>query len=118
MVILRVASLNATDPEIAVFTPAEMAEGADPEGPTFNLLSSYATLGLAIYMVPKGTGPDLPMIHRVDELKLVVAGTGRLEIGADGIQADSGAIAFIPDGVQHQFRLVADPLQVLMVWER
>lgn len=118
VVILRVASPNVADPEIAAFTPEEMAEGVDPEAATFNLLSNYETLGLAMYMVPKGTGADLPMIHRMDELKLILGGFGRLDIGTQGIAAEEGAIAFIPDGVQHQFRRVADALKVLVVWER
>ncbi|MBT8489329.1 MAG: cupin domain-containing protein [Gemmatimonadetes bacterium] len=118
VVVFRLASLSPNDPDVVSFTREEMVAGASEEGSMFNLLLSTSTLGLGMYLVPKGIGADQLMVHQAAEIKLVAEGTGRFDLGDGGIRVDPGSIAFIPSGVQHQFRRVADALEVLVVWER
>lgn len=118
VVVFRLASLSPADPDLVAFTREEMVEDASEEGSVFNLLLSTSTLGLGMYLVPKGIGADRLMVHQAAELKIVSEGTGRFDLGDGGVRVDPGSIAFIPAGVQHQFRRVADALEVLVVWER
>lgn len=118
IVIFRIASLNPADPDLVAFTRDEMVEGANEEGSVFNPLLSTTTLGLGMYLVPKGIAADRLMVHQTAEIKVVDVGTSRFDVGAGGMRVDPGSIVFIPSDVQHQFRRVADPLEVLVVWER
>ncbi len=118
LVIHRIAQLSPADPPLLAFSGDEMVEGADEEESVFNPLLSSTTLGMGMYLVPKGIAADQLMIHPTAEIKVVGLGTSRFDIGSGGLRVDPGSIAFIPSGVQHQFRRVADPLEVLVVWER
>jgi len=117
LVIFRLTPPAPDSPALVAYAPDEMTRGGGFEEPVFNPLLTTPTLGLGMYLVPKGGGDDL-MVHRTDELKIIVNGTARFEIGAGGLRASPGEIALIPDGVLHRFRKVADPLDVLVVWER
>lgn len=118
VVVFRIAQLSATDPDLIGFTRDQMIEGISEEESVFNLLLSTSTIGLGMYMVPKGIDADQLMIHQAAEIKMVAEGTSRFDVGDGGIRVDPGSIAYIPSGVQHQFRRVADALEVLVVWER
>lgn len=118
VVIFRIATLTPTDPDLVAFSREEMIDGASDEVSTFNSVVSTSSVGLGMYMVPKGVGADHLMLHPSYELKIVVEGTSRFDIGDGGVRVDPGSIAFIPGGVQHQFRRVADALDVFVVWER
>lgn len=118
LVVFRIASLAATDPELVAFSRDEMLQGVDPEISVFTPLLATSNVGLGMYLVPKGMDPDARMVHTVSELKIITDGTGRFDIGSTGMRVDPGSIAFIPREVQHQFRRVADALTVLVVWER
>lgn len=58
------------------------------------------------------------MRHATDEIKLIVEGAARFDIGSTSIMAVPGSIAFIGDWVQQQFRVVAEAVDVLVLWAR
>lgn len=118
VVFFRITVPQESDPEIAAFDPAEMTEGENLEHSVFNPLLLTSSLGVAMYMVPKGIDPDAFMRHATDEIKLIADGAARFDIGATSIMAVPGSIAFIRDGVQHQFRRVAEALDVVVLWAR
>lgn len=118
VVMFRIATLSSTDSAIVAFSPEEMTQGENLEVSVFNPLLDTSSLSIGMYLVPKGIDRDQLMVHATDELKIVSDGTARFDIGSEGIRVDPGSIAFIRDGVQHQFRRVADPLDVLVVRER
>ncbi len=118
VVVFRIAQLSTADPDLVAFTRDQMVEGISEEESVFNLLLSTTTVGLGMYTVPKGTDADHLMIHPTAELKIVAEGTSRFDVGEGGMRVDPGSIAYIPSGVQHQFRRVADALEVFVVWER
>lgn len=100
------------EPLWEAFTVAAMKADRERQEVEFLTVLDERQFRLGILNVPQGPGVG-QIVNRLSAIYLVVGGSGRIATGAD-----PGAIAFIPDGVQHQFRRVADPLQVLVVWER
>ena len=106
------------DPAVVVLDPEEMTPARDPERSTWNPLLSTSNIDLGVYSVPKGMDPDVLMAHAVDELKIIVDGEARFDIGSGGVQVSPGSVAFIENRVPHRFRRVAEALDVLVLFER
>lgn len=117
VVVFRIATVSSEDPRLLAFTLEEMTEGEKSEESVFASFLATSNVGIGMYMVPKGVDIEL-MVHPVPEMKIFVDGLSRFELGTGGLTASPGTIAFIPNGVRHQFRKVAEPLEVLAIWAR
>lgn len=115
LVVFARSAASPSDPEIVGFTREFMIADRDNEQNVFTPLLESSTMKLAMYMVPKNGGDALVQEHPYDELKIVVAGGGRFDLGEGGLEADQGTIAYITAGTRHQFRRTSDALDVVIV---
>lgn len=103
------------DPEVVAFAMEDMVAARDRQGTVYTPLLDTSTMTLGMYLLPKGGG-DNAHAHAFDELKIVVTGGGRLDIGPGGTEVGPGSIVFIEDTLEHRFRRVSDDLAVLLIW--
>ncbi len=106
------------DPEIATFTLASMVAARDPERNVWTPLLDSSSMSLGMYMLPKGGRDAGDLAHDFDELKLVVRGGGRFDLGTGGVEVAPGSVTFIESDLRHRFRRISDELDVLVVLAR
>jgi len=69
-------------------------------------------LGVYVLVAPE---PDRQQPHKVDEVYVVLAGTGRLEIAGEAVDLAEGQAVFVPAGADHRFTGY-EQLSVLVVF--
>ena len=115
LVVFSPGSASPTDPEVAVFTADEIVAERDGEQNVYTELVRASTMRLGIYMIPKNGDDPFVLEHPYDEVKIVIEGGGRFDIGDGGLEAEPGTIAFITSGTRHQFRRTSDALDVIVI---
>lgn len=72
-------------------------------------------LSAGIYRLDRDTAdPQTP--HREDELYVVLAGKGSVEIGGKRDEISPGALIYVPSEVEHRFVDVVEDLELLVVF--
>jgi len=74
-----------------------------------------ADLSAGLYILEAGA-MDRQVPHTEDEVYAVIAGSGRLRMGADDIPVGPGTVAFVAAGVEHRFHDIRDRLTILVVF--
>ncbi len=70
-------------------------------------------LSMGLYSLKAGqTDPQSP--HNEDEVYYVIAGMGRIEVGAEIQDVRPGSIIYVPAKVAHKFLDISEELQVLV----
>lgn len=115
LVVFSLGSAAPTDPEFVAFDAEELVVGRDGERNVFTDLLDASSMRLAMYMIPKNGGDPFVREHPYDEVKIVIEGGGRFDIGNGGLEADPGTIAYITSGTPHQFRRTSDALDVIVI---
>lgn len=109
---------GTSDPDVVVISLEDMVAARESESNVWTPLFETTSMGVGMYMLPKGGhGPDV-LTHDFDEFKIVVNGGGRLDLGEGGTEVSPGSVAFIKDDLRHRFRRVSDDLDVLVIWGR
>jgi mannose-6-phosphate isomerase-like protein (cupin superfamily) len=70
---------------------------------------------MGVYHLPAG-GKDLQHPHAVDEVYVVLAGRGALEIEGERIDVGPGRVVSVDIGADHRFVDVTEDLSVLVVF--
>lgn len=91
-----------------------LAERNDEQN-VFTELIDASTMRMGVYMIPKNGDDPFVLDHAYDEVKIVIEGGGRFDIGSGGLEAKPGTIAFITSGTRHQFRRTSDALDVIVI---
>ena len=115
LVVFSLGSAAPTDPELSAFAAEELVAARDDEQNVFTDLLDASGMRLGMYMIPKNGGDPFVREHPYDELKIVIEGGARFDIGDGGLEAEPGTIAYITSGTPHQFRRTSDALDVLVV---
>ena len=115
LVVFALGPASALDPEFKVFSGEEIVAGRDGERNVFNDLVDASGMAVGMYMIPKNGDDPSVLEHRYDELKVVVEGGGRFDIGSGGLEAEAGTIAYLTSGTSHQFRRASDALDVIVI---
>src|SRR5690349_11284532 len=69
------------------------------------------------FLAPPGFGPPLHIHHREDEILQILDGSVRVVCGDADVVAGAGALAFLPRGVAHTFRVIGDePARMLAIF--
>ena len=71
-------------------------------------------ISLGVYHLPVG-GEDLQHPHAADEVYVVLAGRGVLEVEGERIDVSRGRVISVDIGADHRFVDVAEDLSVLVV---
>lgn len=115
LVVFRLGEASASDPEVVAFGSDEMVAERDGEANVFTELVNASTMRLGMYMIPKNGGDPFVLEHAFDEVKIVIEGGGRFDIGSGGLEAESGTMAYMTAGTRHQFRRTSDALDVIVI---
>ena len=115
LVVFALGQASASDPELSVFTADEIVAERDGERNVFTPLVDASTMKLGMYMIPKNGDDPFVLEHAYDEVKIVIEGGGRFDIGQSGLEAEPGTIAFMTAGTRHQFRRASDALDVIVI---
>jgi mannose-6-phosphate isomerase-like protein (cupin superfamily) len=115
LVVFALGSAATTDPELRVFGADEVVAERDGERNVFTQLVDASTMSLSMYMIPKNGDDPIVLEHAYDEVKIVIEGGGRFDLGQGGLEAEAGTIAFITSGTRHQFRRASDALDVIVI---
>jgi mannose-6-phosphate isomerase-like protein (cupin superfamily) len=84
-----------------------------PEGERFVELFRHGTLSIELY-APRGNDPQSP--HTLDEVYVVVQGSGKFLNGPERHPFGPGDLLFVPAGVPHRFEEFTDDLMVWVVF--
>ena len=115
LVVFSLGPASPADPEFAAFAAEELVSGRDDERNVFIDLVDASSMRLGMYLIPKNGDDPFVREHPYDELKIVIEGGGRFDIGNGGLEAEPGTIAYITSGTPHQFRRTSDALDVIVV---
>ena len=98
---------------------------ADREGTHLHFLNHAATIKVAAngersmsvveFLGPRGFGPPLHTHRDEDELFIVLDGALEFHTGDDRLEAESGAIAYLPHGRPHTFQVVSETARFVNV---
>jgi mannose-6-phosphate isomerase-like protein (cupin superfamily) len=72
-------------------------------------------MSMGVYHLPAG-GKDLQHPHAVDEVYVVLAGRGSLEVEGERIEVQPGRVVSVDIGADHHFVDVTEDLSVLVVF--
>jgi mannose-6-phosphate isomerase-like protein (cupin superfamily) len=72
-------------------------------------------MSMGVYHLPAG-GKDLQHPHAADEVYVVLAGRGSLEVEGERITMGPGRVVSVDIGVEHHFADVTEDLSVLVVF--
>jgi mannose-6-phosphate isomerase-like protein (cupin superfamily) len=72
-------------------------------------------LSAGLYVLPAG-GIDPQEPHTEDELYHVVAGRGRISVGAEDRPVEAGSLVFVAADVPHRFHDIEEQLVILVVF--
>jgi mannose-6-phosphate isomerase-like protein (cupin superfamily) len=72
-------------------------------------------LSVGLYVLAPGQ-PDLQRPHTEDEVYYVISGRGRITVGDEVRDVQTGSIVFVATGVPHRFHDVTEELQLLVAF--
>lgn len=81
----------------------------------FEELLSVAALSVGAYQVP-ASGSDDQIPHSVDEVYVVMAGSGRLTTGGQTYDVTAGDVLYVPAEEPHRFHDITQDLQLVVVF--
>jgi len=86
------------------------------EGGGYEIVHSSPGLELGVYVLV-APEPDRQQPHADDEVYVVLAGTGVLEVEGESVALREGHAVFVPAGAEHRFSAY-EQLAVLVIFER
>jgi len=86
------------------------------EGGGYEIVHSSPGLELGVYVLV-APEPDRQQPHADDEVYVVLAGTGVLEVEGESVALREGHAVFVPAGAEHRFS-ADEQLAVLVIFER
>jgi mannose-6-phosphate isomerase-like protein (cupin superfamily) len=73
------------------------------------------SMSAGLYRIPAGE-PDRQTPHAEDEVYVVTAGRGRIEIDGETYPIERGDVVFVERGVEHRFLDVEEDLETLVIF--
>lgn len=97
------------------FELAELAARRETTGAPYLEFLRVPDLSVGLYVLAPGQ-PDLQQPHTEDEVYYVIAGSGRITVGADVRDVRAGSIVFVAATVPHHFHDITDALTILVAF--
>ena len=98
-----------------IWSLGQLRAGHEAGGRLYEEVLRVKSLSAGVYTLAAGTtDPQTP--HGEDEVYVVLAGTGSIEIGRRREQITTGSLVYVPAGVEHRFVDIVDELEVLVVF--
>ena len=87
----------------------------DGGGPRYEELLRCSVLSAGVYTLVVGASdPQSP--HSEDEVYVVLAGRGAIELDGDTEPIAAGSLVYVPSGVRHRFVDIIEELEVVVVF--
>jgi len=118
LVIFSKTEHDPEDPDWLAFDLQDVRAARKKNENVWDAFLEVATLRFGLYMLPKALAGDQTLRHQVDEVNLVIAGSGKFSIGDDEIDVKPGSIVWVKAGTGHSFHDLSDDLDVLILFER
>ena len=105
-------------PDWLVFHVDEILSGRNEARNVWDPFLDVSTMLFGMYMLPESLGGDRRLVHKVDEVNIVVNGRAKFQMDGDEIEVQPGSIMFVKDGVGHYFHSLEGGFNVLILFEK
>lgn len=105
-------------PDWLAFHVDEILGGRNEARNVWDPFLDVSTMQFGMYMLPESLGGDSRLVHRFDEVNIVVNGKAKFQMDGDEIEVQPGSIMFVKDGVGHYFHSLEGDFGVLILFER
>lgn len=116
VVVFAKAAGGADEPPVVTADATSLAQNPSPTANLFRRFLKVPSITGGAYLLPLGRGGDRSQTHQVDELNVVISGTGVLRVGADDMPYGPGSLIFVPAEVGHAFHDLGSDSVVLIFW--
>jgi mannose-6-phosphate isomerase-like protein (cupin superfamily) len=104
------------EPPVFAADATSLAEDPSPTANLWRRFIKLPSLTGGVYLLPFQRGGDRSQTHQVDELNVVISGTGVLHAGSDDFLCGPGTLIFVPAHVHHAFHDLGAAGVVLIFW--
>jgi mannose-6-phosphate isomerase-like protein (cupin superfamily) len=98
------------------FDVARVRAELEAAGGGYEIVHASAGLELGVYVLV-APEPDRQQPHEDDEVYVVLAGRGTLEVAGNQVDLEQGHAVFVPAGAEHRFSGY-EQLALLVIFER
>lgn len=118
LVLFSKAKFAATDEAFHFHDQNVIEKNVSTDSIVWEVFHKCETMILGIYMLPKVTGGDSTLTHKVDEINIVLKGNAKFSI--DGKETDvlPGDIIFVPKNNGHFFHDLKNDFEVMILFEK
>jgi len=116
VVLFAKASSGSDEPPLVTSDATSLAKDPSPVSNVFRRFIKFPSVTGGAYLLPLKHGGDLTQTHQVDELNVVISGTGVLSVGSDELPYGPGSLIFVPARVGHAFHDLGSDSVVLIFW--
>ncbi len=97
------------------FELADLIERRTASGEPYLEFLSVTDLSVGLYVLAAGQ-PDLQRPHTEDEVYYVISGRGRVTVGDEVRDVQTGSIIFVGTAVPHRFHDITEDLTLLVAF--
>lgn len=116
VVLFAKAAGGPDEPSVLTADASALVEGASPTANLWRRFLKVSSLTGGAYLLPMQRGGDRSQTHQVDELNVVLSGSGVLRVGSEDFSYGPGNLIFVPAQVGHAFHDLASDSVVLIFW--
>lgn len=116
VVLFAKAAGGSDEPPVVLADSTSFAADPSPTANLFRRFLKVPSITGGAYLLPFEHGGDRSQTHLVDELNVVISGTGMLHVGSDDVAYRPGSLIFVPAQVGHAFHDLGSDGVVLIFW--
>ncbi len=118
LVLFPKAEFSPADPKHANYFLNTIREKAGKDTVVWTVFHNSKTMMLGLYTLPRRTGGDSTLVHKVDELNIVTKGTAKFSVDGKDIDVKEGDIIYVTKGKGHYFHNLKSDLEVMILFEK
>lgn len=108
---------QSTDPASRFYTHDKIKTAFSADEITWSDFHKCHSMTLGIYSLPKVTGGDSTLTHKMDEINVMLKGNATFSIDGNDTLVESGDIVFVPKGLGHYFHHLKNDFEVMILFE-
>jgi mannose-6-phosphate isomerase-like protein (cupin superfamily) len=83
----------------------------------WNKFLTVPTMLYGLYLLPDKLNGDKPLVHKVDEINIVVKGSGKFKTDDEDINVSPGLVFCVKAGTHHNFYDLDSNMQILILFQ-
>lgn len=116
LVIFSNAEPSSGDPDWLAFALSELIKKRRSNEDIRSQFLDTSTLQMDLHLFAESSSGEEGIKHSVDEINIVVGGTGKFVSGDEIIDLESGSILFIPKETGYRFQKIGDKSPVILTF--